>query len=355
MPLVRRLLASTSVCLVGAVTFLAATPRQEAPDAAAKGITAVAGIRVGQVTLSTRPTGCTVVLTPPNTVGAVDERGGAPGTVETDLLRPENTVAVVNAIVLSGGSAFGLDTRTGVVKYLAEQHVGYPAGGTVVPIVPGAIIFDLNIGGHPEIHPDAACGYDAARQASAGAIEEGSVGAGAGATVGKSNGGGHAMKGGVGTSSIQMPNGLIVGAIVVVNAVGSVYDWRTAKMVAGVRAADGKTLEDPLVLLLHGGVSAPRLLENTTIGDVATNAKLTKSESIKVAQKAHDGIARAILPSHLPSDGDTLFSLATGSFAQPADVGQIGSLAAEAVSEAIVRAVRLAKGLPGYPSVSDIR
>jgi L-aminopeptidase/D-esterase-like protein len=317
-------------------------------------ITDVPGIRVGHHTLSERPTGCTVILAPPNTVGAVDQRGGAPGTRETNLLAPENTVSVVHAIVLSGGSAFGLATADGVMKYLAEQKIGYPISGTVVPIVPAAILLDLAVGGRPDIRPGPDCGYRAASTASQGDVAEGSVGAGAGATVGKFANN-RPMKGGIGTASLNGPNGLIVGAIVAVNASGSVIDRRTGLPVAGVRAADGVTLEDPFALIREAGGVVGREMENTTIGVVATNARLTKAQALRVSMMAQDGLARAIFPSHTPGDGDTLFVLATGGLTEEPNVSRIGSLAAEAVSDAILRAVREATGLPGFPAVRDLK
>jgi L-aminopeptidase/D-esterase-like protein len=326
-----------------------------AQPAPASGITAVAGIRVGQVTMPGRPTGCTVVLAPPGTVGGVDVRGGAPGTRETDVLAPDNTVAIVNAVVLAGGSAFGLDAATGAMKYLEEQHVGYPVGPNVVPIVPAAILFDLSVGTHPEIRPDASCGYRAAQNAASGAVDEGSVGAGAGATVGKLAGAARAMKGGVGTASLRRPDGLVVGAIVAVNAAGSVVDPRTGKPVAGVRTIDGRSLVDPFAFVRAGDAGGGGSLANTTIGVVATNARLTKAQALRVAEMAHDGLARSIVPSHTPSDGDTLFVLGTGSLTGDANVSLVGQLAAEAVSDAILRAVRLAKGLPGYPAAADLK
>jgi L-aminopeptidase/D-esterase-like protein len=222
----------------------------------------------------------------------------------------------------------------------------------LIEMTSGAILFDLGVGGDFKIRPDESCGYDAASRATSGPVEEGSVGAGAGATVGKFGGPNRAMKGGVGTASITTTDGLIVGAIVAVNAAGSIVDPRTGRPVAGVRSADGKTLVDPHELL-RGSLPAS-LLENTTIGVVATNAKLTKAQALRIAEMAHDGLARAIVPSHTPGDGDTLFALGTGTLAGDANVSKIGALAAEMVSDAILRAVRLAKGLPGYPSVSDI-
>ncbi len=319
------------------------------------GITAVPGILVGHHTLKERPTGCTVILAQPAATGAVEVRGGAPGTRETALLAPENSIDKVDAIVLSGGSAFGLDAATGVMKFLGEKGVGYMTSAGVVPIVPAAILFDLAVGGRPDVRPDASCGYEAARQAKPGPVEEGSIGAGAGATVGKLLGATRAMKGGVGSVALTTPDGLIVGAIVAVNAVGTIVEPRTSRPIAGVRTADGRSLEDPFALVRQGVASVGPAREATTIGVVATNARLTKTQALKVVEMAHDGLARAIIPAHTPSDGDTLFALATGGLARDVNVGAVGALAADAVAEAIVRAVRAAKGLPGYPAAADIR
>ena len=341
--------------VIGAIGMVAAGRGIRAQSGASANITAVPGIRVGQVTLQSRPTGCTVIVAPAGTVGGVDVRGGAPGTRETDVLAPENTVAIVNAVVLAGGSAYGLDAAGGVMKYLEEQRLGYAVGQNVVPIVPAAILFDLNVGGHPDVRPDATCGYRAASIASSGAIDEGSVGAGAGATVGKLAGLDRAMKGGIGSAALRASDGLIVGAIVAVNAIGSVVDPRTGRPVAGIRTPDGKGLVDPFAFIRNGGSAAPMFMANTTIGVVATNARLTKAQARRVAEMAHDGIARAIVPSHTPSDGDTIFVLGTGALAGDPNVGTTGQLAAEAVSDAILRAVRLAKALPGFPAAADIK
>jgi L-aminopeptidase/D-esterase-like protein len=310
---------------------------------------------VGHFTLSERPTGCTVILAANGATGGVDVRGGAPGTAETDLLAPDNTVEKVNAIVLSGGSAWGLDARSGVMRFLGEKKVGYRTAGGPVPIVPAAILYDLTIGGSPEIRPGPECGYRAAAAARAGQIEEGNVGAGAGATVGKTMGGNRAMKGGIGSAALVTSDGLIVAAIVAVNAAGSVVDPRTGRPVAGVRTADGRALDDPFALVRRGVIQPAPARENTTIGVIATNARLTKAQAMKVAEMGHDGMARAIVPSHTPGDGDTLFTLATGDRAGDPNVGAIGALAAEAVADAILRAVRAARGLPGYPAAADIR
>jgi L-aminopeptidase/D-esterase-like protein len=320
------------------------------------GITNVPGIKVGHVTRTERLTGCTVILAEAGAVGGVDVRGSAPGTIETDLLNPMNLVEQVHAVFLSGGSAFGLDVATGVRQYLYERKIGFETRAAKVPIVPGAILFDLGVGGRPDIWPTADCGYRAATDATSGPVAEGNVGAGAGATIGKWGGGG-AMKGGLGTAAIAVPAGagtLIVGAIVAVNAVGDVIDPRTGAVVAGVRTPDGKGLADARRILRSGGAMAVRPGQNTTIGVVATNARLTKVQAAKVAQMAHDGLARTIYPAHTMGDGDTIFALATGSI-ESSEVSRIGALAAEVMAEAIVRAVQQARGIPGYPAAGDIQ
>jgi L-aminopeptidase/D-esterase-like protein len=342
--------------LLGALALAAApipAPTSGQPERAMN-ITLVDGITVGHSTLTTRPTGCTVVLAEAGAVGAVAVRGGAPGTRETDLLAPENFVEHVNGIVLAGGSAFGLDAAGGVMRYLEEKGAGFATSAGPVPIVPAAILFDLGVG-DPQIRPDAPCGYAAARAARAGPVDEGSVGAGAGATVGKLLGRDRAMKGGVGTAALRAPSGLVVGAIVAVNALGSIVDPRTGRALAGVRTPDGRSLEDPFALVRRGVDATAPWREHTTIGVVATNARLTKAQASMVAGMAHDGIARTIVPAHTPGDGDAIFALATGTLEREAQVGTIGALAAEAVADAVLRAVRLARGLPGYPAVSDLR
>jgi L-aminopeptidase/D-esterase-like protein len=316
-------------------------------------ITDVAGVKVGHHTLSERPTGCTVVLTEAGAVGGVDIRGGAPGTRETALLDPVNTVDVVHAIVLSGGSAFGLDAASGVVRYLEEQGIGFEFAGATVPIVPAAILFDLAVGGAPEIRPDAECGYAAASSAAPGPVAGGTVGAGAGATVGKLAGLKRAMKGGVGTASVILPGGLVVGALVAVNSLGDVIDPSTGEVVAGVRTEDGTGLADAR-RLLRERTGVPGIGENTTIGVVATNASLTPAQATKLAQMAQDGLARAVYPAHTPRDGDTMFALATGQLEGEPDLTVIGSVAADAVTEAVLRAVRSATGVEGIPSATEL-
>jgi L-aminopeptidase/D-esterase-like protein len=315
-------------------------------------ITDIEGIKVGHFTESRRPTGCTVILYERGAVAGVDVRGSAPGTRETDLLKPTNLVDKVNAIVLSGGSAFGLESAGGVMRYLEEHDAGYATAAGKVPIVPAAILYDLNVG-DGKIRPNADAGYKACTSAKTGPVEEGSVGAGAGATVGKI-GGGKPMKGGIGSSSIKLSNGLVVGAIVAVNCVGDVIDPKTGKIVAGARTADGKGFLNIMQSLRSGRTGTSPLGQNTTIGVVATNARFDKTQMTKIAEMAHDGLARAINPTHTPSDGDTLFAMSTGTSNVTPNLTTIGALAAEAVSEAILRAVKKAKSVPGFPSVADI-
>jgi L-aminopeptidase/D-esterase-like protein len=298
--------------------------------------------------------------------GGVSQRGGAPGTRETDVLHPLNMVDRVNAVVLSGGSAYGIEAATGTVRWLEERKIGWPVGGSgVVPIVPAAILFDLPFGGKPQVRPTAECGYKAAEAATGGPVAEGNVGAGAGATVGKMGGyvehagypGGRLMpmKGGLGSAAITLPNGLVVAAIVAVNSVGDVIDPTTGQVVAGVRTPDGK-LGDVRKLLRDGviGRRPPRAGENTTIGLVATNARLSKTDVNRVALMADDGFARAINPSHTVGDGDTVFALATGRWEGDANASLIGALAAEAMAEAIVRAVSKAETLAGVPAAREL-
>ena len=320
----------------------------------ANGLTAVAGLAVGHYTLAERPTGCTVVLAEGGAVAGVDVRGAAPGTRETDLLSPVNTVDEVHAIVLAGGSAFGLDAASGVMRYLEQRGVGYPTRAAHVPIVPAAILFDLEVGENPRIRPTADCGYRAAESATVGPVLEGSVGAGAGATIGKLAGRDRAMKGGVGTSALSLPSGVIVAALVVVNAVGDVVDPSNGKVIAGMRAPDGHSLADSRAYVRAGMPRQPVTGESTTLGVVATNLRLNKSQATKLAQMAQDGLARAIAPVHTPEDGDVVFALATGARSQPVDLLTIGTLAADAMADAIVRAVRSATGLPGYPALRDL-
>jgi L-aminopeptidase/D-esterase-like protein len=313
----------------------------------------VAGLSVGHYTDARRPTGCTVVRCEQGAVCGVDVRGAAPGTRETDLLDPVNLVQSVHAVLLTGGSAFGLDAAGGVMRWLDEHGHGHAVGATRVPIVPAAVLFDLWVG-DARIRPDADAGYAACAAARREAPAEGSVGAGAGATVGKLFGPERAMKGGIGSASVTV-NGLTVAALVAVNAVGDVIDPATGQVVAGARSADGARRIGSMSALLAGDV--PGLLQPgaaTTIGIVATDALLTKAQATKVAQMSHDGLARCINPVHTLFDGDTMFALATGASGKAADATLVGALAAEASVRAVLRAVRAAKGLPGLPAVADL-
>lgn len=330
--------------------------RAEPHDSNPGGLTDVEGLRVGHFTESRRPTGCTVTLCEKGAVCGVDVRGGAPGTRETDLLNPLNTVQQVHGVILSGGSAFGLDTASGVMRYLEERGAGFRVGTAVVPIVPAAILFDLGVG-DATIRPTAESGYRACGAASAGKVPEGNVGAGAGATVGKMFGSEYAMKSGLGTASLRAgKTGIVVAAMVAVNAVGDVRDLQTGKILAGARDTSKKGFRDTIaqiragynVVIPGGGAT------NTTIGIVATNAVLTKDQATKVAQMAHDGLARTINPVHTPYDGDTIFALATAAASTRVETGAIGALAAEVMAIAVLRAVTQAKGVPGFPSYRDI-
>ena len=324
-----------------------------------RGLTAVAGIEVGHFTDPRRPTGCTVILTRSGAVAGVDVRGASPGTRETDLLDPVNAIDTVHAIVLAGGSAFGLDAAGGVMRWLEERGIGLAIGALtgsdtpppcVVPIVPAAILFDLSVG-DARIRPDAAAGYAACDAASRETPAEGNVGAGAGATVGKLFGIDRAMKGGIGTASITA-GGVTVAALVAVNAIGDVVDPRSGAVVAGARSVDGKTLLGTMASLRRGDLP-PRLDLRaaagaaTTLAVVATDAVLTKAEATKVAQMAQDGLARSIDPVHTMGDGDVVFALATGASGRPAATTLVGALAADVLADAVVRAVRAARGIGG--------
>ena len=320
-------------------------------------ITDVPGLQVGHAQDMEALTGCTVVLCRKGAVAGVDQRGGAPGTRETDLLNPINLVQKVHAVMLAGGSAFGLDAATGVMRYLEEQKIGFNTGVAKVPIVPAAILYDLALG-RADRRPDAEMGYQAAAAATSEAPAEGNVGAGAGAALGRMLGLDRAMKGGIGTASMDIGGGVIVGALVAVNAFGDVVDPQTGAILAGARSrkkslqlGDPGYFGDTLKLMksLYGRTVMNFIGHaNTVIGVVATNAKFNKAEITKVAQMAQDGIARSIRPAHTMLDGDTLFALSTGG--RRGDVSTVGAFAAEVMAQAIVRAVKLAApagGLPG--------
>lgn len=307
-------------------------------------ITEVAGIEVGHFTDPRRPTGCTVVLARGSAVAGVDVRGAAPGTRETDLLAPANTVERVHAVLLSGGSAWGLDAAGGVMRWLDEQGIGLEVGPARVPIVPAAVLFDLPLGDH-RIRPDAAAGYAACQAASRQPPQEGNVGAGAGAVVGKVFGMQRGMKGGIGSASVTV-DGVTVGAIIACNALGDVLDPDTGELLAGARSADGNHLVDARRALLRGEVARQVLAgSNTTIGVIATDAVITKAQAARLATLGHDGLARAINPAHTMFDGDTLFALGTGESGRSPGMMTLATMAAEACALAVVRAVRAARGI----------
>jgi L-aminopeptidase/D-esterase-like protein len=314
-------------------------------------ITDIPGIKVGHYTDKEAVTGCTVILCESGAIAGVDVRGSAPGTRETDLLRPMNLVEEVHAVLLSGGSAFALDAAGGVMRYLEERGIGHETSVTKVPIVPAAVIFDLVVGSS-EIRPGIEEGYKACLAASDKEVPEGCVGAGTGATVGKIMGIERATKSGLGTASQEIGGGILVAALVVVNAVGDVVDRKTGKIVAGPRHQQNKGFLSTVELLKQAYSEQDSLPSNTTLGVVATNASLNKEQVNKLAQMAQDGIARAINPCHTMHDGDTIFALSLGE--KTGDITALGSVAAEVVADAIVRAVEQAETMAGVPAIKDM-
>jgi L-aminopeptidase/D-esterase-like protein len=309
----------------------------------------VPGVKVGNAENMQALTGCTAILFEGGAVAGVDVRGSAPGTRETDLLNPVNLVDKVHAICLSGGSAFGLDAASGVMKYLEEKDIGLDVGVAKVPIVPAAVLFDLPYGDW-KVRPDRQMGYEAAKMADTGRFHTGNYGAGCGATAGKLAGPGYCMKGGLGTASLKLKNGVVIGAVVAVNPGGDVRDPATGEILAGPYK-DGKLLDSIKLLEQNYQPSIPAG-SNTTIGVVAVNAQLTKAEATKVAQMAQDGYARTIFPAHTMFDGDTIFVAATGGERVPVDV--IGGLAAKVMAEAIVNAVKSAETAAGIIAYKDL-
>jgi len=325
-------------------------------------ITDVRGIEVGQAQNDEALTGCTVIICRKGAVAGVDVRGGAPGTRETDLLNPINLVEKIHAIVLAGGSAYGLDAASGVMKYLEENKIGFNTGVARVPIVPSAILYDLSIG-QADVRPDSAMGYLAAASASTSTPAEGNAGAGAGASVGKMFGPNLSTKSGVGIASMDIGGGVIVGALVAVNAWGDVVDPQSNEILAGLRSGRVGPLRvggkeyyaDTLAMMKKpAGRNLMKFSAgaNTVIGVVATNAKLTKAGATKVAQMAQDGLARTVRPAHTMLDGDTIFALSTGT--RKADVTSVGAFAAEVMAQAIIRAVKMAKPAGGLPGLSQV-
>jgi L-aminopeptidase/D-esterase-like protein len=326
-------------------------------------ITDVGGVRVGHAQDLQALTGCTVVLVEDGAVGGVDQRGGAPGTRETDLLHPGHVVENVHAVLLSGGSAYGLDAAAGVMRFLEERQVGFNAGVARVPIVPAAILFDLGLG-RADVRPDAEMGYQACLNASAERPAEGNVGAGTGATVGKILGMGQAMKSGVGTASLDLGRGLLVGAIAAVNVFGDVIDPANGQIVAGARSLQkgplhiGEQGYFANTLSVMRGLVGRTILgfamrEHTVIAVVASTARFNKEQTNKVAQMAQDGVARAIRPAHTMLDGDTVFTLSTGKV--KADLNIVGAFAAEVLAQAILRSVRTAESAGGVPGLADLQ
>lgn len=318
-------------------------------------LTDIEGLRVGHRTREDAPTGCTAVLAPAGATAGVAVRGSAPGTREIALLEPTNSVEVVHAVMLSGGSAFGLATADGAMRWLRDHGHGFPTGGGVVPIVPAAILYDLGVAG--DARPDVDDGYRACEAASTDPVASGNVGAGAGATVGKMFGAG-AMKGGIGSAGYRFDDGTVVAALVAVNCRGDIRDPSGGALVAGARTPSGDALRDTENSLLRGEATADAEVgANTTIGIVATNRRLDKVLCTRLAGVAHDGLARAIVPAHTRWDGDTIFALATGALPAPAEDREYDLLdvaAAAAVTGAILDAVRSAEGLPGLPSARDL-
>ncbi len=309
-------------------------------------ITDVPGIRLGHCTLSARPTGCSVLLFEDSACASVDVRGAAPGTRETDLLDPVNFVQEVHAIVLSGGSAYGLAAAQGVMQYLEENKAGFALGNGVIPIVPAAVLMDLEVGDFA-VRPDAQAGYLACQAATAAPSPQGNIGAGAGATVGKMFGMAHAMKAGLGTASHTVPGtNIVVGAVVAVNAVGDIQAPDSPTILAGARTPDGRGFRSTAQAIMQGYRVGNLQSSNTTIGAIATNVSLNKAQLRKIAAMAHDGFARTINPIHTMWDGDTIFAVSTGrESGHDADITALGTIAAIVMAQAVVHATINAQGI----------
>jgi L-aminopeptidase/D-esterase-like protein len=361
MELTRRAFAST-LAAVGLSRPLTGSPARA--QAAAGSLTDVPGLRVGHWTDTRRPTGCTAILFDPDAAVGVDYDGSAPGETGVVLLQPVSPLETVHGLFLTGGGPFGLGAHAGVIRYLEEQKRGFDWGTNLrVPIVPGAVIDDLALG-DPTIRPDPQSAYRACEAASANPVAEGNVGAGAGATVGRmlrkfTSGG---MKGGLGTASLRLGE-LVVGALAVVNAAGDVFDWRQGRIIAGARTPDGRGFADTLEvikrsLVNQGGMKDlidDPVLRSTTLAVVATNVTMNKTQLTKIAMMANCGAARAIRPYHTTGDGDQLFAVSTRRLRRDdVNVTALGALAADVVADAIVRAVRMAKAVEGWPSVESI-
>lgn len=303
-----------------------------------KSICDVPGIRVGHAQNEQVKTGCTVIIPQNGAVGGIDIRGSAPGTREIETLKPVRLVPKIHAVFLTGGSAFGLDAAGGIQQYLEEKNIGYDVGVTKVPIVPAAVIFDLRQGDF-RVRPDKKMGYQAATSASSDNSQEGKIGAGAGATVGKILGHEYCMEGGIGTSSLKLGE-IWLGTLVVVNALGDIVDPNSGQMIAGAKNPQTNEFLNTEEYLRENFINPFHPSTNTTLGVVATDALLSKEEAIKIAQMAQDGVSRAIRPAHTPYDGDVIFCLSTGE--KKGDVMSLGAAAAELIAESIVRAVKIA-------------
>lgn len=314
-------------------------------------ITDVQGIKVGHVQSEEGMTGCTVIICEQGATGGVDVRGSAPGTRETDLFKAEKMVDKVHAIVLSGGSAFGLEAASGVMKYLEEQNIGLDVGVTKVPIVASAVIFDLNIGNY-KIRPDFNMGYKAAEIATSYENRQGNIGCGMGATIGKILGPQGAMKSGLGSATVKVGD-LMVSAIVPVNSFGDIYDFRLNRQIAGVYDYKNNSLLNTVEIMKDMNKDLGFNVQNTTIGVIGTNAILTKAEANKISEMAHNGYARSIDPIHTMLDGDTIFTMGTNEI--KADISLIGTLAAEVMSKAIINGVLFAEGSHGLNAYRDIK
>lgn len=339
-------------------SFLLEPVGPEAGLAVNSTITAVAGLQAGHFTDAVNGTGCSVFLCREGAVGGVDVRGGSPGTRETDLLRPLHRVEKVHAITLSGGSAFGLEAASGVMSWLAEQGIGLRVGPGIIPIVASAILFDLGLL-NPQAHPGLAEGRAACLAADDKPLDQGSVGAGTGATVGKALGLEHAVKSGIGSASLRLPSGVTVAAAVAVNAIGGVVDFQSGEILAGPRR-EGKPgfhdrFYDSVDLLLREKLTpGSPALSNTTIGVVATDAPLTKEQANFLAQVSHDGLALAIRPCHTLRDGDTMFAMATGTRSEPTDITILCAAAVQVTAQSVINAVKFATGLGGLPAISEL-
>lgn len=311
----------------------------------------VEGLKVGQIEDVDALTGCTVVICEEGATCGVDVRGSAPGTRETDLLDPINSVQKVHAVVLSGGSAFGLESTCGVSKYLEEKNIGFDVGVCKVPIVTGAVLFDLGVGDY-KVRPDKEMGYKACLKASETELKQGNYGAGCGATVGKIKGLNYVTKGGIGSCSIKLDNGIVVSALIAVNAFGDIYE--DGKVIAGVLNNDKTKLLNTYEIMKSGFVKGGFKIDNTTIGIVATNAKLTKAQCKKISQMAHDGYAKSIFPIHTPHDGDAIFTMSTGKIQVDSDITLLGSLAAEVVEKSIINAIKNAENIKNIISYNEL-